>query len=80
MAYFPNSDNDINCCQCKYGESPCPVAWVQINWNYDACNNKTARAILDFLVKDDGTCQMWEQFKKDFEIDPNQENLFKEME
>jgi len=63
MAYFPNGCAgevfDAQCSRCRYGERACPIAYVQITYNYDACNNETARAILDNLVKDDGTCAMF---------------------
>ena len=76
MAYFSNSsDGDCfaeQCSRCKYGERPCPIALAQSMYNYEACNNETARGILDMLVKDDGSCVMWTLFKFDFEIDPNQ--------
>ena len=62
MAYFSNGSEgmcfDEECASCKYGEEPCPIAIAQSKYNYAACNNKTARAILDMLVKDDGTCEM----------------------
>lgn len=80
MAYFSNGSEgmvfDDQCGRCKHGQDPCPVAFAQVNWNYDACNNKVARAILDHLVKDDGTCTMYEMCKSDFAIDPNQLKLF----
>ena len=80
MAYFSNgTEGEVfgeQCSRCKYGNLPCPIALVQIDNNYEACNNPTARKILDYLVNDDGTCEMWETFQKDLEIDPNQENLF----
>jgi len=76
MAYFSNSTEgsvfDEQCAKCKYGERPCPIFLVQVNYNYEACNNKLARTILDTLVAQDGTCRMWEEFRDDFEIDPNQ--------
>ena len=76
MAYFSNSSDgsgfDYQCSKCKYGQSPCPIALVQMTYNYDACNNKTATAILDNLVKTDGTCTMYELCKQDFFIDENQ--------
>lgn len=72
MAYFSNGTEgmvfDCQCSICKYGEKPCPIAFVQMDYNYEACNNKVARAILDVLVKQDGTCAMFKEFKKDFEI------------
>ena len=74
MAYFSNGTEgmvfDEQCSRCKYGQEPCPIALVQMSYNYDACNNPTARKILDTLVKDDGTCEMFETFKDDLELKP----------
>jgi hypothetical protein len=72
MAYFANGSegecfND-QCAKCIFGEKPCPIAEVQFEYNYDACNIKTAREILDVLVKDDGTCTMLNRFKDVLEI------------
>ena len=62
MAYFSNGSEGMcfgeECSGCRYGEEPCPIAWVQTEYNYDACNNKTATAILGHLVKNNGTCSM----------------------
>jgi hypothetical protein len=64
MAYFANSDAgclfDAQCMSCIFGERPCPIAFVQTQFNYEALKNPTARAILDELVKNDGTCCMFE--------------------
>jgi formate hydrogenlyase subunit 6/NADH:ubiquinone oxidoreductase subunit I len=85
MAYFSNGSEgmvfDDQCNKCKYGKEACPIAAVQMLYNYDAVkaeNNgdKTASLILDALVSDNGTCNMWKEFKHDFEINPNQLNLF----
>ena len=63
MAYFSNGTSgecfDAQCAQCRYGDGSCPIYWVQLNYNYEACNVPVARAILDHLVKDDGTCAMF---------------------
>lgn len=71
MAYFSNGTEgmvfDHQCSRCKYGLEYCPIERVQQDYNYEACNNKVARAILDELVKDDGTCVMFKEFKEDFE-------------
>jgi hypothetical protein len=79
MAYFSNGTEgfvfDHQCSICKYGEDPCPIMFVQHEFNYEACNNKTARAILDALVSNDGTCAMWKQFKKDFRTDPEAKEI-----
>ena len=81
MAYFSNGSEgevfDEQCSKCKYGQKPCPIALVQYTYNNDACNNETATGILDMLIKNDGTCTMWKEFKDDFAIDPNQLDLFK---
>lgn len=80
MAYFSNSSEgsnfDAECASCKYGEKPCPIMLVQLAYNYDACNIPVARKILDYLVKDNGTCRMKEEFKTDFFKDVNQTELF----
>ena len=73
MAYFANStEGDVfyeQCAICKYGEDPCPIHFVQLIYNYDACGNEVATAILDELVKSDGTCTMFETFRRDFHVD-----------
>jgi len=82
MAYFSNStEGDVfvaQCAKCKYGQLPCPVALIQMEFNYDAVNNKIATAIMDILVKEDGTCSVWKMAQKEFEIDPNQLEMFDE--
>lgn len=82
MAYFSNSsEGDVfiaQCAKCKYGKSPCPIALVQTEYNYDAVNNSVATAILDTLIRKDGTCSVWIMAQKDFEINPNQLEMFKE--
>jgi hypothetical protein len=73
MAYFSNGTEgsvfEYQCSICKYGEEPCPIALVQMEFNYEACNNPTARKILDSLVEDNGGCAMYKQFKKDLSLD-----------
>lgn len=72
MAYFSNGSEgmcfDKQCQKCKYGRQPCPIAGVQVNYNYDACNNKIASAILDELVQQDGTCTMFELAKENLAL------------
>lgn len=64
MAYFANGDAgsvfDEQCLKCIFFERACPVAWVQMEYNYKAANNEVARAILDDLVKNNGTCMMFD--------------------
>ena len=66
MAYFSNSTEgapfDEQCSRCRFGQEPCPIALVQMLFNYDACNNKVATDILGGLVKNDGTCMMLKTF------------------
>lgn len=68
MAYFSNGSEgmcfDEQCAKCRYAEHRCPIAFVQMMYNYDAVNNKVATEILGHLVKDDGTCTMFEMMEK----------------
>lgn len=81
MAYFSNGSEgmvfDDQCSKCKFGDKPCPIAFVQLTYNYDACNNEVATKILNELVKPDGTCTVWEMAKQDFFKDPSQLEMFK---
>jgi hypothetical protein len=80
MAYFANgSEGEVfeeQCSGCKYGERQCPIYFVQAEFNYEVCNNKGARKILDYLVDNNGTCVMYKEFKTDFAIDKNQIKMF----
>jgi len=80
MAYFANGTEgmafDEECSTCKYGEIECPIAWVQMNYNYEACNIPVARAILDDLVADDGKCAMKAFLEKNKDYNENQLSLF----
>lgn len=72
MAYFSNSSEgaalDAQCARCRYGNKPCPIAAVQLTYNYDACNNPTARAILDSLIAQDGSCAMFKTSPRSFRL------------
>lgn len=62
-AYFANGEEgisfDIECIDCILGEESCPVFCIQSEFNYKTCNNKTAREMLDRLVKQEPPhCQM----------------------
>lgn len=76
MAYFSNGTDgmafDSQCGKCKYGMKPCPVAAMQLLWNYDQIGNELAEKIMDNFVKEDGSCEVFKMAKSDFEIDPNQ--------
>jgi hypothetical protein len=73
MAYFSNGSEgacfENQCFKCKYGMAPCPIACVQMVYNYDACNNDVASAILNDLVRNDGTCTMFKAFEKDLRVE-----------
>lgn len=81
MAYFSNGTEgmvfDDQCARCKFGKHPCPIAFVQIDANYDQHKDVTGTAtkILSHLVKDDGTCTVYKMAKQDFAIDPDQMEL-----
>jgi hypothetical protein len=64
MAYFANCSAggcfEAQCMKCRFGQLPCPIAAAQYLYNYDACNNEVATNILDMLVKNDGSCAMFE--------------------
>lgn len=79
MAYFSNGTEgmafDEQCAKCKYGQEPCPIAYVQMTYNYDQVGNPTAEAILADLVEEDGTCKMYKTFKKDLHTDAHQQKL-----
>jgi hypothetical protein len=72
MAYFSNGCCgevfDEECCKCKFGQGPCPIALVQGSYNYSAVGNKIATEILDGLVKNNGQCSMLRTFWKDLSI------------
>ena len=62
MAYFANGTEGFvfehECGSCRLGQLPCPVAWVQLEYNYKQIDNPTLRDAIRSLVSDDGTCQM----------------------
>ncbi|KPJ65317.1 MAG: hypothetical protein AMJ43_11000 [Coxiella sp. DG_40] len=66
MAYFSNgteSESFVNeCAECILGNEECPIRLVHLNYNYEACNNKVATAILNNLVRQENFeyvgCQM----------------------
>ena len=72
MAYFANGSEgecfEAQCDECRYGQKPCPIALVQQLYNYDAVNNNAATEILNTLVQDDGTCEMFKLCAKDFQL------------
>ena len=73
MAYFSNGSDGMafngECQQCKFGQEPCPIAAVQLLFNYDSVNNNLATNILKMLVHDDGECTMLRRFWSDLHIE-----------
>lgn len=69
MAYFPNGSSgwvlDEQCADCL-PEDPCPIAYVQIEYNYSQCEpgQGKMRELLRHLVTDDGVCQMKKYVKQ----------------
>lgn len=80
MAQFSNSDDGhlftVQCNKCIFGDDPCPIAYVQVNYNYYQNKNPLVIEILDYLVKNDGTCEMYKQFKDHLKIDAKPIDLF----
>lgn len=79
MAYFSNGSEGIvfddQCAKCKFGKSPCPIAFVQIEYNYAQLSDTTGttRKILDHLVSATGECAVFNMAKSDFEIGKSME-------
>jgi len=75
MAYFSNgSEADIlanQCCNCILGKQRilCPILKAQLDFNYDAVNNKVATEILNILVEKETGCQMFVKYKNSLEIE-----------
>ena len=62
MAYFSNSSEggwfDEGCEDCLH-EDPgygCPISFIQMNYNYDQCDNDKVKEILDYLVSQKNGC------------------------
>jgi hypothetical protein len=77
MAYFSTGTEgevfDEECANCIFGDKPCPIAFVQGMYNYEACNNEVASKILNTLVNDKGECSMRRTFPGHLKIDARQE-------
>ena len=65
MAYFSNSTEgsvlDQQCCDCIVNDdAPCPVLFVQLEFNYSQLNkgNDDLRKAMDMLIDKNGNCQM----------------------
>lgn len=67
MAYFPNGSAgevlDNQCAECPLGDGPCPVALVQMMYNYTQVGDgeKNLRDAMTLLVDERGICQVRKQ-------------------
>jgi len=68
MAYFANGSEgmkfDEQCSKCICDDSACPIAWIQLEYNYEQCGNELASKILNELVSNNGECSMGRMFSK----------------
>ncbi len=67
MAYFSNGSEgeilDRQCRLCLGWDSACPIALVQMLYNYDQVDKgrEKLRDAMSLLIDDDGVCQMKKQ-------------------
>jgi hypothetical protein len=80
MAYFANWTEGMalkeQCEDCAFGMASCPVYYVQITYNYKACNVPIAREMLAEFVAEDGTCRL-KPFVEESKAQPLPEGWFK---
>jgi len=61
VAYFPNGISgvvlDEQCYECLPYD-PCPIAWVQTEFNYTQCNQPDMERLMNCLVDENGVCKM----------------------
>ena len=66
MAYFSNGTEgmilDDQCSECLHADpdAGCPISLLQMNFNYEQnkAGNKKLREAMNYLINDDGVCQM----------------------
>lgn len=67
MAYFANSCEgdhlENQCARCPYGKLPCPIYYVQMEYNYDY-KIEIVKNILDSLIGEDGDCYLLKLIEK----------------
>ncbi len=68
---------DEECCDCCFGEDPCPIALIQATYNYDQCRNPKVKEILDILVNQKGECAMKRMNVEFFKVDARPIDMFK---
>lgn len=58
MAYFANGSEglvfDYECSNCFAEDKNCPVATIQLTFNYDQCDNENLRHAMNMLVTQKG--------------------------
>ena len=63
MAYFANGSEgavlDEQCAECL-PHDPCPIAWVQLEYNYTQCSagQEKMAELMNCLVDEKGNCRM----------------------
>lgn len=65
MAYFANGTEGLyleaQCCECLHrgnDDVMCPISAVQTLYNYDQIGNEDLTAAMNFLINEQGDCQM----------------------
>jgi hypothetical protein len=67
MAYFPNGSAgavlEAQCADCPLGNGPCPVAGIQMLYNYDQLNDgqENLKDAMSLLVNEKGVCEVRKQ-------------------
>ena len=78
MAVISNSDEDFlsleDCAQCVFGDEFCPVAYLQVMFNYDQLKNEKVKEMLDILLPD-ARCWFMNNKSEHFKVDARQEQL-----
>lgn len=79
MAYYSNSTegeplhSQCNACKCYDG---CPIALVQVEYNYTQFKDRRIEEILSMLVDQQNGCTLYNKYKQLLFNDPDQEKLF----
>ena len=75
MVYFSNSGEgmwlDEQCCECIHEDETalCPIAEIQLMYNYDQVGNELAEKIMDKLISKGG-CRMKPMIEKYYKKKP----------
>ena len=79
MAYFSNGSEgeilDIQCAECIHADETamCPIALVQLEYNYDQCakGQEKLRAAMEIPVDKNGKCNMKDAIDCMGKVNPN---------